>query len=39
MNFKPEELLISVAASLLNNPQINHVAVGAASPMPGAAAL
>ena len=39
MKFKPEELLISVAASLLNNPEIKHVAVGAASPIPGAAAL
>jgi glutaconate CoA-transferase subunit B len=39
MSFKPEELLISVAASLLNNPEINHVAVGAESPIPGAAAL
>jgi glutaconate CoA-transferase subunit B len=39
MKFKPEELLISVAASLLGNPEIKHVAVGAASPIPGAAAL
>lgn len=39
MSYKPEELLISVAASLLNTPEIQHVAVGAASPIPGAAAL
>ena len=39
MSYKPEELLISVAASLLNTPDIQHVAVGAASPIPGAAAL
>ena len=39
MSFRPEELLISVAASLLNNSEIKHVAVGASSPIPGAAAL
>ena len=36
-NIKREELLISQLANLLKND--NHVAVGAASPIPGAAAL
>ncbi|NQW02073.1 MAG: CoA synthetase [Rhodospirillales bacterium] len=39
MTCKPEEFQISVLAGLLNQPHINHVAVGAASPIPGAAAL
>jgi len=39
MTYKPEELLISVLTGLLNQPNIGHVAVGAASPIPGAAAL
>jgi len=34
-----ERLLIDQLARLLENPGINHVAVGAASPIPGAAAL
>ena len=37
LNIKREELLISQLADLLKND--NHVAVGAASPIPGAAAL
>ena len=37
LNIKREELLISQLANLLKND--NHVAVGAASPIPGAAAL
>lgn len=39
MNYMPEELLITVLTELLNQPAIGHVAVGAASPIPGAAAL
>ncbi len=39
MSYKPEELLISVLTGLLSQPYIGHVAVGAASPIPGAAAL
>lgn len=39
MTYKPEEFLISVLADYLNQPHIRHVAVGAASPIPGAAAL
>lgn len=39
MTYKPEEFLISTISTLLNQPHIRHVAVGAASPIPGAAAL
>ncbi len=39
MTYKPQEFLISVLTNLLNQPHIGHVAVGAASPIPGAAAL
>ena len=39
MTCKPEEFLISTISGLLNQPHIRHVAVGAASPIPGAAAL
>ena len=39
MTYQPEEFLISAITGLLNQPQIKHVAVGAASPIPGAAAL
>lgn len=39
MTYRPEEFQISVLANLLNQPHIHHVAVGAASPVPGAAAL
>lgn len=39
MSYQPEEFLISVLADYLNQPDIKHVAVGAASPIPGAAAL
>jgi glutaconate CoA-transferase subunit B len=37
MSYRPEELFITVIAGLLEG--ANHVAVGAASPIPGAAAL
>ncbi len=39
MRYREEEFLITAVAHLLNVPNINHVAVGAASPIPGAAAL
>ena len=39
MTYQPEEFLISVITGLLCQPQIKHVAVGAASPIPGAGAL
>ncbi len=39
MTAKPEEFLIAVLAGLLDRADIAHVAVGAASPIPGAAAL
>ncbi len=39
MSYKPEEFLISTISNLLNQPHIRHIAVGAASPIPGAAAL
>ena len=40
MNYCPEELLIFVIARLLaSDPSVRHVAVGAASPVPGAAVL
>lgn len=39
MTYKPEEFLITVLADHLSQPNIRHVAVGAASPIPGAAAL
>ena len=37
MNYRPEELLISVIARLLDG--MGHIAVGASSPIPGSAAL
>lgn len=40
MNYQPEELLICVIARLLEaDPAVRHVAVGAASPVPGSAVL
>ncbi|MAH83383.1 MAG: CoA synthetase [Rhodospirillaceae bacterium TMED8] len=39
MNYKPEELMITVIARLLGELKAYHVAVGAASPIPGSAAL
>ena len=40
MNYCQEELLIFVIARLLaSDPAVKHVAVGAASPIPGAAVL
>ena len=40
MNYRQEELLIFVIARLLaSDPAVKHVAVGAASPIPGAAVL
>lgn len=39
MSYKSEELMISVIARLLDDPTVRHVAVGAASPIPGSAAL
>lgn len=39
MTYKTEELMITVIARLLDDPAVRHVAVGAASPIPGSAAL
>lgn len=39
MSHSGEEFLICVIARLLDDPAVNHVAVGAASPIPGCAAL
>ena len=39
MNYGSEELMICVIARLLDDPSVKHVAVGAASPIPGSAAL
>ena len=39
MSYSSEELMICVIARLLDDPSVNHVAVGAASPIPGSAAL
>jgi len=39
MNYRKEEFLIATVAGLLDDPAVKHVAVGAASPIPGAAAL
>jgi len=39
MNYRKEEFLIATVAGLLDDPAVGHVAVGAASPIPGAAAL
>jgi len=39
MNYRKEEFLIATVAGLLDDPGVKHVAVGAASPIPGAAAL
>ena len=40
MSYQPEELLICVIARLLEaDPAVRHVAVGAASPIPGSAVL
>ena len=39
MTYAPEEFLITTVAHLLDDPLVRHVAVGAASPVPGAAAL
>ena len=39
MSYGSEELMICVIARLLDDPSVNHVAVGAASPIPGSAAL
>lgn len=39
MTYNAEEFLICVIARLLDDPAVRHVAVGAASPIPGAAAL
>jgi glutaconate CoA-transferase subunit B len=39
MNYQKEEFLITTVAAQLNDPAVRHVAVGAASPIPGAAAL
>ncbi len=39
MTYKSEELMISVIARLLDDPAVRHVTVGAASPIPGSAAL
>ncbi|MBT6096725.1 MAG: CoA synthetase [Rhodospirillaceae bacterium] len=39
MSYKTEELMITVIARLLDDPAVRHVAVGAASPIPGSAAL
>ena len=39
MNYRKEEFLIATVAGLLDDPAVRHVAVGAASPVPGAAAL
>ena len=39
MSYSSEELMICVIGRLLDDPNVNHVAVGAASPIPGSAAL
>ena len=39
MSYRKEEFLIATVAGLLDDPVVKHVAVGAASPIPGAAAL
>ena len=39
MSYNTEELMIAVIARLLDDPEVRHVAVGAASPIPGSAAL
>jgi len=39
MSYNTEELMIAVIARLLDDAQVRHVAVGAASPIPGSAAL
>jgi len=39
MSYSREEFLITTIARLLETPDVRHVAVGAASPIPGAAAL
>ena len=39
MTYGSEELMISVIVRLLDDPAVKHVAVGAASPIPGSAAL
>jgi glutaconate CoA-transferase, subunit B len=39
MTYRNEEFLITTVARLLDDPALNHIAVGAASPIPGAAAL
>ena len=39
MDYNIEEFLIITIAKILNDSKINHVAVGAASPIPGSAAL
>lgn len=39
MTYSREEFLITAIARLLQTPDVRHVAVGAASPIPGAAAL
>jgi len=39
MTCRPEEFLINTLAGLLDDVSVRHVAVGAASPIPGAAAL
>jgi glutaconate CoA-transferase subunit B len=39
MSYKTEELMIAVIARLLEDPAVRHVTVGAASPVPGSAAL
>lgn len=39
MTYRPEEFLITTVAAQLTDPAVRHVAVGAASPIPGAAAL
>ncbi len=39
MTYRKEEFLITTVARLLDDPIVRHVAVGAASPVPGAAAL
>jgi len=39
MSYSSEEFLICVIARLLDDPVVRHVAVGAASPIPGCAAL
>ena len=39
MTYGSEELMICVIVRLLDDPAVKHVAVGAASPIPGSAAL